>query len=46
MKFTKNHRSRNYREIRRRRDATWKKYKYQQNQLNADRRGVKNRIPY
>ena len=44
MKYTKKHRNRNYRLIRAKRNATWKKYKDQQNELNADRRGVKNRF--
>lgn len=45
MKFTKRN-NRNFHSMMKRRNATWKKYKNQQNDLNADRRGVKNRIPY
>ncbi|GLB47111.1 hypothetical protein WR164_10900 [Philodulcilactobacillus myokoensis] len=42
MKYTKRHRV-NRKQQQSRRDATWKKFKDQQNELNADRRGVKNK---
>ncbi|WP_269147740.1 hypothetical protein [Apilactobacillus ozensis] len=39
MKFTKKHK--NNQESKKRKDATWEKFKNQQNNLSANRRGVK-----
>lgn len=41
MKFTKRHRHQDFKSKMARRNATWKKYKDQQNYLSADRRGLK-----